>query len=126
MLALILELYRVEHRAIDAAVVGTEQHGQMRREQARPVMAKLLRTLRAQRGLHLPKSPFGMAVSHALRNWRALTLYLRHPEVPIDNNASERALRVVTLGRKNFLFVGYLESGENLAIGGSTRRRSAA
>lgn len=36
--------------------------------------------------------------------------------MPIDNNPSERALRVVALGRKNFLFVGDLEGGENLAV----------
>ena len=57
-----------------------------------------------------------MAISHALRSWRALTLYLKHPDVPIDNNASERALRVVALGRKNFLFVGDVEAGANLAV----------
>jgi transposase len=116
VLAIILELYRIEHQANDLGIVGTEQHAQMRSTQGRPVMAKLLRTLRAQRGVHVPKCPFGMALSHALRNWRALTLYLRHPQVPIDNNASERALRVVALGRKNFLFVGDVEAGENLAV----------
>ena len=36
-------------------------------------------------------------------------------KIPLDNNASERALRVVALGRKNFLFVGDPEHGENLA-----------
>jgi transposase len=43
----------------------------------------------------------------------ALTLFLTDPHLPIDNNASERALRA--LGRKNFLFVGTNEAGENLA-----------
>ena len=36
--------------------------------------------------------------------------------VPVDNNASERALRVVALGRKNFMFVGHEEAGQNLAV----------
>jgi transposase len=35
--------------------------------------------------------------------------------MPVDNNASERALRVVALGRKNFLFVGDEDNGANLA-----------
>jgi transposase len=44
-----------------------------------------------------------------------LTLFLTDPHLPIDNNASERALRVCALGRKNFLFVGNDRAGENLA-----------
>ena len=36
--------------------------------------------------------------------------------MPVDNNASERALRVTALGRKNFLFVGHVQAGRNLAV----------
>ena len=48
----------------------------------------------------------GEAIGYALGQWDALTLFLTDPHLPIDNNASERALRVAALGRKNFLFVG--------------------
>ena len=41
--------------------------------------------------------------------------FLEDARIPLDNNASERALRCVALGRKNFLFVGDIESGRNLA-----------
>ena len=44
-----------------------------------------------------------------------LTSFLDDARIPLDNNASERALRVVALGRKNFLFVGDQECGSNLA-----------
>ena len=47
--------------------------------------------------------------------WDALGRFLDDATLPLDNNASERALRVVALGRKNFLFVGHDEAGENLA-----------
>jgi transposase len=47
--------------------------------------------------------------------WDALTLFLIDPHLPVDNNASERAVRFAALGRKNFLFVGSDEAGENLA-----------
>jgi transposase len=53
--------------------------------------------------------------SISLGQWDALTLFLTDQHLPIDNNASERALRVAALGRKNFLFVGSDEAGENLA-----------
>ena len=57
----------------------------------------------------------GEAINYALGQWDALTLFLTDPHLPIDNNASERALRVAALGRKNFLFVGTDHAGENLA-----------
>ena len=57
----------------------------------------------------------GDAISYALANWDALMLFLTDPHLPIDNNASERALRAAALGRKNYLFVGNDEAGKNLA-----------
>lgn len=111
-LAHVLALYRVEQLARDHAL----DVGELRVSFGRDAMARFLRFLRKHQDSYPPKSPFGKAVRHALRNWRALTLYLRDPRVPIDNNPSERALRVVALGRKNFLFVGDLEGGENLAV----------
>ncbi len=57
----------------------------------------------------------GEAISYALAQWNALTRFLEDPKLPVDNNASERALRAAALGRKNYLFVGHNEAGENLA-----------
>jgi transposase len=57
----------------------------------------------------------GEAIGYALAQWNALTLFLTDAHLPIDNNASERALRIAALGRKNFLFVANNEAGENLA-----------
>lgn len=56
--------------------------------------------------MHPPKSKLGIAVRYALRQWTELTVFLDDPTVPPDNSRSEAALRVVALGRKNFLFVG--------------------
>jgi transposase len=57
----------------------------------------------------------GVAVRYALKNWQALTRFIRDVRIPPDNNRSEAALRVVALGRKNFLFVGHEDAGHNLA-----------
>lgn len=57
----------------------------------------------------------GSAVAYALNHWNELTLFLETPQIPPDNNRSESALRVVALGRKNFLFVGHEQAGQNLA-----------
>lgn len=115
-LDLILALYRIEQIAKDRDIVGTADHGKLREAFGRPAMTRFLRFLREHRDDYPPRSPFGRAVRHALRNWRAITLYLRDTRIPIDNNPSERALRVVALGRKNFLFVGDVEAGSNLTV----------
>ncbi|EBT7801709.1 IS66 family transposase, partial [Salmonella enterica] len=49
-------------------------------------------------------------------NWDALNEFCRNGWVEIDNNIAENALRVVALGRKNYLFVGSASGGENAAI----------
>jgi len=87
----------------------------MRQTQSKAAMDDLKAWLLAEQGRHPPRGPMGDAISYALGNWDALTLFLTDAHLPIDNNASERALRVAALGRKNFLFVGTDEAGENLA-----------
>jgi len=115
-LDLILDIYRVEHKAAALGVVRTKRHAKLRDDESRPVMDKLHAWLLEQRGLHLPKGPLGKAISYALDNWEHLLVFLSDVQVPVDNNASERALRIVALGRKNFLFVGHARAGQNLAV----------
>ncbi len=52
------------------------------------------------------KSALGGAIFYALNRWQALARYCDDGRIEIDNNAAERALRAVALGRKNYLFVG--------------------
>jgi transposase len=111
----ILEVYRIERAALDNDLLGTAEHLEMRQTASRAVMDEFKAWLDAEQGRHPPKSPLGEAIGYALGQWVALTLFLTDQHLPIDNNASERALRVAALGRKNFLFVGHDEAGENLA-----------
>ena len=111
----ILEVYRIERAALDADLLGTPEHLAMRQTRSRAVMDEFKAWLDAERPRHPPRGPMGEAISYALGQWNALTLFLTDAHLPIDNNASERALRVAALGRKNFLFVGHDEAGENLA-----------
>jgi transposase len=112
---LVLELYKIERAALDADLLGTREHLAMRQMRSRAVIDEFKAWLDAERGRHPPRSPIGAAIGYALGQWDELTLFLTDPHLPIDNNASERALRVSALGRKNFLFVGSDEAGENLA-----------
>jgi transposase len=115
VLDLILEIYKVERAALDQEILGTPAHLAMRQERSKKVMDELKALLLAEHPKHLPKGPMGEAIGYALAQWDALTLFLTDAHLPIDNNASERALRIAALGRKNFLFVGHNEAGENLA-----------
>jgi hypothetical protein len=61
------------------------------------------------------KSDTTAAVKYALGRWEALTRYAEDGGLEIDNNAAERALRAVALGRKNYLFAGSDKGGERAA-----------
>lgn len=61
------------------------------------------------------KSELALAIRYALTHWIALTRYRDDGRLEIDNNAAERALRAVALGRKNWLFAGSDDGGERAA-----------
>jgi len=61
------------------------------------------------------KSELALAIRYALSRWSALTRYRDDGRLEIDNNAAERALRAVALGRKNWLFAGSDDGGERAA-----------
>ena len=69
-------------------------------------MAGLETWLRQQLDDHLvePNSGLGTAIAYMLKHWAKLTLFLRVPGAPLDNNVCERALKKVILHRKNALF----------------------
>jgi transposase len=114
-LELILDVYRVEHEAKARKIVRTPEHLHMRQTRSRAAMARLHAWLVDEQQKHLPKGPLGSAISYALNQWDRLLCFLENVHIPVDNNASESALRVVALGRKNFLFVGDVEAGDHLA-----------
>jgi transposase len=87
----------------------------VRQEQARPKVEALRQWL--ERGLaRLPgKSTTAQAIRYALSRWTALCRYLDDGTIEIDNNAAERSIRPVALGRKNWLFAGSDAGGERAA-----------
>ena len=62
------------------------------------------------------KSEFAGAINYALNRWTALTRYCDDGAIEIDNNAAERAIRPVVLGRRNYLFAGSDSGGERAAV----------
>lgn len=113
MLERIRTLYAVERRAKAASEA---ERFLMRQEHARPILKGIERWLAEHAAKVLPKGPMGQAIAYATRNWAALTRYLEQGHLAIDNNAAERALRSVAVGRKNWLFAGSAEAGRRAAV----------
>jgi transposase len=112
----ILELYIVEYDAAEEKILGTDKHLAMRQVRSKPILEGLKETLDQEQPNHLPKGPLGKAIGYFTGNYEALSLFLTDPNIPLDNNVSERQLRLIALGRKNYLFVGNDDAGRNLAI----------
>lgn len=89
---------------------------QCRREQTLPKLQEFAAWLETQSPRVLPKSPIGQAISYARRQWPVLVRFTEAGDLAIDNNASERALRAVAVGRKNWLFAGSDAGGQTAAV----------
>jgi len=114
MLTLVAELYAVEREAkereLDEAVTLA-----LRQERSTPVLARIKTWLDTEQEVVLPRSPLAAAITYAQNQWTALTTYTTQGFLAIDNNASERALKRVAIGRKNWLFAGHDQAAENTA-----------
>lgn len=111
VLAVITKLYRVETETCELSAAARLS---ARREISRPLLDDLKQWLDAE--VFLPKSLSGKAATYTLNQWTALNRYLDDGDLSIDNNASERAMRPVAIGRKNWLFVGSKPAGHRAAI----------
>jgi transposase len=105
-------LYAVE---ADIRAQAPEQRCAQRQARAGPLLDQLHEWLLATVTKLSKKSELAGAVRYALTRWDALIRYRDDGRIEIDNNAAERALRAVALGRKNYLFVGADSGGERAA-----------
>ena len=93
-----------------------EQRASVRRAEARPRFDELYRWLRTQVLRLSAKTPLAGAIRYALTRLKRLRPHLEHGFLELDNNAAERALRSIVLGRKNYLFMGSPAGGRAAAI----------
>jgi transposase len=115
-LDMILELFRVERDAIERGVFGTAEHARMRRARSEPLLVQIEKWIADQRPKHPPEGPMGAALRYISNQWKPLTVFLSDPMIPIHNNASESALRIVALARKNSLFFGHEQAARNFSV----------
>jgi transposase len=87
-----------------------------RQTRATPLLEDLQQWLRESARKTSRKSDLAAAIGYTLSRWTALMRYCEDGRIEIDNNAAERTLRAVALGRKNFLFAGSDAGGERAAV----------
>jgi transposase len=115
-LDIILELFMIERRAQAQGIAGTRAHLALRKKRSTKVIERL-RLWRDQMAPHFePKSAMGEALRYMTNQWARLTAFLDDALIPIHNNASEAALRIIALMRKNSLFFGNEDAGRRFMV----------
>ena len=111
VLSIVKRLYDVEKLGRDQT---SEQRHDLRQTHSAPLLQELKVWLDKQRVL--PKSNTGEALTYTLNQWDALNRYLEDGDLAIDNNISERSVKPIAIGRKNWLFVGSEEAGRRAGL----------
>jgi transposase len=99
------QVYQTEAQA-QQQQLSSQERLKLHQAQSEPVMEELQKWLKTQLDDKRvePNSSLGGAIAYMLRHWKALTLFLRVPGAPLDNNVCERALKMAIRHRKNSLF----------------------
>jgi transposase len=92
-----------------------DERKKIRNQRARPLLDDMKQWLKTSLTKLSKKSDVAVAIHYALGRWTPLLRYCDDGALEIDNNAAERALRAVALGRKNYLFAGSNAGGERAA-----------
>jgi len=106
------QLYAIES---ETRGCSPDERREIRQVRSRPLLESLHDWLRTSLGKLPKKSAVTSAINYALGRWSALLRFCDDGRLEIDNNAAERALRAVALGRKNYLFAGSDSGGERAA-----------
>ncbi|MGH6796314.1 MAG: IS66 family transposase [Methylocella sp.] len=109
VLALYQLLYDVEDRARE---LSADERKGLRQAESKSLMQRLRSILDGDEAAKvLPRSKLGEALGYVRNQWTALSRFLDDGRIPIDNNAVERDLRAVAIGRKNWMFIGSYDAG---------------
>ena len=106
-------LYKLERKLKKAT--SDERHS-ARQQHATPVLNDIFDWCREHHNTFLPKDPLTGAIQYALNHEAALRRYCEDGRLEIDNNAAERILRLIAIGRKNWLFYGSERGGRTGAV----------
>jgi transposase len=103
--------------AIEREINGVmpQERLRVRNERSRSLVVELERWLREQRARVSKNSETGKAIDYSLKRWSALTRFLDDGRLCMSNNAAERELRAIALGRRNWTFAGSDQGGRRAA-----------
>jgi transposase len=103
--------------AIEREINGLSAEARLaaRRERSEPLLDELEPWLRLQHERVSRKTEVGKAIAYALKRWAALTRFIGDGRICLSNNAAERALRGVAVGRRNWTFAGSDRGGDRAA-----------
>ena len=103
--------------AIERAIRGQmpAERAAVRQERAGPLLDELHLWLLVRLRTVSAKSQLGAAINYTLGRWIQLTRYRDDGRIEIDNNSAERSIRLIVLGRRNYLFAGSDAGGERAA-----------
>ncbi len=107
------QLYDIEDRGRALAV---EDRRALRQRESVPLLDRIDAYLDELKPRALPKSALGKAVTYAMNQRAALRRYVEDGRLTIDNNVSERTVRLQAIGRKNWLFLGSEAAGPRAAV----------
>lgn len=113
LIAFIQQLYDVERAA---AQLTPDARLVVRREHSVPLLAQIDTERMRLASIVLPKSPVGDGLRYVANQWAALQRFVDDGRLAIDNNRAENQLRIVALGRKNWLFAGSFEGARRTAL----------
>ena len=100
--------------AVDS--IDVEKRLLVRQARAGPILEQLKQRLITVKAQIPKKLPLAQAIYYALVRWEAMVRYVNDGRIEIDNNAIERQIRPIAVGRKNYLFAGSDAGGERAAM----------
>ena len=115
MMEKIGKLYGLE-RGFKIKGLSIDEIKQQRQHHSRLILEDIQKWLEKYQPLTVPKSSLGKAMGYAVNNWQTLTRYIEDGRLEIDNNRSERCIKPVVIGRKNYMFMGSEKGGHAAAI----------
>ena len=106
-------LFEIE-RSING--LSADQRKTVRQDRSAPLVASLQTWMREERARLSRHNDLAKAMDYILKRWDAFTRFLDDGRICLSNNAAERALRGIALGRKSWLFAGSDRGGERAAV----------
>jgi len=108
-------VYEIERYCKDQGL-SHEEITRVRQEKTVPILQELHRWMMDRYKTLLPSAPLTIAINYSLERWDRLCAFTENGMLSPDNNAVERSIRPVALGRKNFLFAGSQKGAHHIAM----------